>query len=80
MKPAPVGSGLLRFWILVPSMVQVLLMNATPVMMWGRDAITYLLISAGVVIGVDDVASLEARSSRPITSAVVIVAVGGLAI
>lgn len=53
VKPALIGAGLLAFWVLGPMLVQNLMFNGVPPTMWARDALTYLLISAGVVIGVD---------------------------
>lgn len=63
-KPSLLGAGLLASWILVPTCIQAIAINGVPMDMWARDAVTYLLISAAVVIGIDAARSWSIRWAR----------------
>jgi hypothetical protein len=79
VKPALIGAGLLAGWIAIPTLIQSVMINGTPLEMWARDALTYLLISAGVVIGIDSSRSISLPWARRITVAVGILAAYGFA-
>lgn len=78
-RPSMVGATLLAFWILVPMMVQSLMVAGVPPQMWARDALTYLLISAGVFIGLDACRSVTVNWARAATIGIGLVAAGGFA-
>ncbi|MGR0159144.1 O-antigen ligase family protein [Paenarthrobacter nitroguajacolicus] len=79
VRPALIGAGILAFWILVPTLIQAVMVNGTPIAMWARDALTYLLISAGVVIGVDSSRVISLKWARRITVGVGLLAAYGFA-
>lgn len=78
-KPALLGAGMLALWLLVPTMLQALVVNGVEPQMWARDALTYLLISAGVVIGVDACRTFSVRWARFITIGIGLIAAAGFA-
>lgn len=79
VRPALVGAGVMAFWIIVPTLIQAVMVNGTPLAMWARDALTYLLISAGVVIGIDSSRTISLAWARRITVGVGLLAAYGFA-
>ncbi|MHC6593415.1 O-antigen ligase family protein [Arthrobacter sp. C152] len=79
VKPALTGASLVALWVLVPSLVQSVILNNVPLSMWARDGLTYLLISAGVVIGLDAAGQVSLRWARAITLGVGLLAAYGFA-
>ena len=76
VRPAMFGAGLLAFWIMGPTLIQSVMVNNVPIAMWARDALTYLLISAGVVVGADAGRFVTARFARLSALAVGLLAAG----
>ncbi|MBT2534310.1 O-antigen ligase family protein [Arthrobacter sp. ISL-48] len=79
VRSALYGAALLAFWILGPMLVQGVIINGTPLEMWARDALTYLLISTGVIIGVDASNTVTLFWARGITISVGLLAAIGFA-
>lgn len=79
VRPALIGAGILAFWIVIPTLIQAVMINGTPIAMWARDALTYLLISAGIVIGVDSSRAISLKWARLITVGVGLLAAYGFA-
>ncbi|MFJ6283094.1 O-antigen ligase family protein [Pseudarthrobacter oxydans] len=79
VRPALIGAGLLAVWILGPVLVQGLLPGNVPPAMWARDALTYLLVSAGVFIGLDAATSVSLKWARLMTVGVGLLAAYGFA-
>lgn len=80
VRPALIGAGLLAGWILLPMLIQAVGFNGVPIEMWARDALTYLLISAGVVIGADAARFVSVEFARLTTLAVGLLAAAGFAV
>lgn len=77
-QPALMGASILALWILGPTLI-IAVANGVPLVLWSRDALTYLLISAGVIIGIDAAASVSLRSARITAAAVGVTAAVGFA-
>ncbi|QAY16083.1 membrane protein [Arthrobacter phage Elesar] len=80
VRPALWGAALLAGWIVIPTLIQSVGFKGVPIEMWARDALTYLLISAGVVIGADAGRLVTARFARLTTVAVGLLAAAAFAV
>ncbi|AZS11725.1 membrane protein [Arthrobacter phage Maja] len=80
VRPALVGAALLAGWIAVPTLIQSVVFNGVPIAMWARDALTYLLISAAVVIGADAGRFVSLKFARLATLAAGLLAAAGFAV
>lgn len=78
-KPSMVGATLLACWVLIPTLVQALVFAGVSYQMWARDALTYLLICAGVFIGLDACRAFTLNWARAVTVIIGLVAAGGFA-
>lgn len=79
VRPALIGAAILASWIFIPTLIQAVMVNGTPIALWARDALTYLLVSAGVVIGVDSSRAISLKWARRITVGVGLLAAYGFA-
>lgn len=79
-RPALMGALVLAGWVGAITSVQSLAVRGVTVEAWGRDTLTYLLISAAVVLGVDAASSVTVRQARLITVVVGALAAVGFAI
>ena len=68
VPPCPMGALLLAGWVGLVTLGHSLLVAGVPVTEWARDATTYLLISAGVVVGFDAAATLRPKHARLLTA------------
>ncbi|TFD49816.1 hypothetical protein E3T55_10705 [Cryobacterium frigoriphilum] len=66
-RPALLGCALLSGWILLVTAFHSLAVRGIPFEDWARDALTYLLIPAGVVLGVSACTVLTLRFVRGLT-------------
>lgn len=79
-KPAVIGAGLLALWIACVTSVQAVAIRGATVETWGRDALTYFLMCAAVLLGIDAAASLGARGARMMAASVGALAAIGFAV
>lgn len=77
--PAVRGAGLLAAWVALVTSIHSMAVRGIQMEVWSRDALTYLLISVAVVLGVDAASSVPKRQARVITAAVGAVAAIGFA-
>lgn len=64
MRLAVIGSGLLAAWVILVTLPYSVAVEGVPVSAWARDAITYLLISAGVLIAIEAAATSSLKQVR----------------
>ena len=79
-RPALIGSGLLAGWIVLVTAFYSLAVRGILFQDWARDALTYLLIPAGVVLGVSACTVLSLRFVRVLTLAIGVVSALAFAI
>ncbi|KIC59381.1 hypothetical protein RM52_04065 [Microbacterium hominis] len=61
------GASILAIWVLFATSIQSLAINRVDPILWARDAITYLLIAAAVVIGIDAASTMSRKYARTLT-------------
>lgn len=77
MRPALIGAGLLAAWVALVTLPYSVVVEGVSPSAWARDAITYFLISGGVVIAIEAAESTTLRQARALALGTgVVVAVG----
>jgi len=78
-KPALWGAMLIAAWVVTVSLPKAVIVDQTPLTPWARDASTYLLISAGIIIALDAASTISRRHVIWLTSGFGLVAAYGFA-
>lgn len=76
-KPALWGAILLLIWVGGVTAIHALVVEGTPVVMWARDALTYILIALAVPIGIDAATTIPQRWARRIAIVIGIASAAG---
>ncbi|WP_258724173.1 O-antigen ligase family protein [Cellulomonas sp. NS3] len=77
-RPGLWGAALLAGWLAVATSIQSL-GAGVPVESWARDALTYFLVCAAVVFGIDAASVVSVRAARAVTACVGVVVAYGFA-
>lgn len=77
-RPALWGAALLALWLALATSMQSL-SAGVPAESWARDALTYFLLCAAAVLGVDAASAASVRAARTVTACVGVVVAYGFA-